>query len=282
MIELLTILVCVVAGITVGTVVTIRRYERRFLTLVDDKAIERFRQLVEKYDAAEREAMKVAVDVRHMTEQELKLVARSAQCVLWHADVADPGGDQLDWDLRIFAEELGEFVNIHKVPENYRVGAWYHGRSEEDMFRLADNATSALRGGERGYRQEFQCKGKDGEPVWFQEDVKIDSIGPGKWQLFGVSVDITERKKAEEQREKLLRELQEALAQVKQLRGMLPICSGCKKVRDDAGYWNQIDAYIRKHSDVEFSHSLCPECLEKMYPDYADKDGGDEADAGKP
>lgn len=67
------------------------------------------------------------------------------------------------------------------------------------------------------------------------------------------------------QKEKL--KLEEALAQVKTLSGLLPICSSCKKIRDDRGYWNQIESYIRDHSEAEFSHGICPECLQRLYPD---------------
>jgi hypothetical protein len=62
-------------------------------------------------------------------------------------------------------------------------------------------------------------------------------------------------------------ELQKALADLKTLSGLLPICASCKKIRDDNGYWNQIEAYIRDHSEAEFSHSICPECAEKLYSD---------------
>lgn len=62
-------------------------------------------------------------------------------------------------------------------------------------------------------------------------------------------------------------ELEATLKEIKTLRGLLPICSYCKKIRDDKGYWNQIEAYIHKHSDAEFSHSICPECAKKYYPD---------------
>ena len=79
--------------------------------------------------------------------------------------------------------------------------------------------------------------------------------------------DITDRKHVEEERESLISDLQKALSEVKTLRGFLPICSHCKKIRDDKGYWNQIESYIHKHSDAEFSHSICPECAEKYYPD---------------
>lgn len=79
--------------------------------------------------------------------------------------------------------------------------------------------------------------------------------------------DITLRKNAEIERDVLVGELQEALSKVKQLSGFLPICASCKKIRDDKGYWNQIESYIRSHSEAEFSHGICPECAEKLYPD---------------
>jgi AmiR/NasT family two-component response regulator len=76
-----------------------------------------------------------------------------------------------------------------------------------------------------------------------------------------------------EARERLILELQEALAQVKTLSGLLPICSSCKRIRDDEGYWNQLEAYIQDHSEVVFSHGLCPECAKKLYPEiFGDDD----------
>lgn len=84
--------------------------------------------------------------------------------------------------------------------------------------------------------------------------------------LVGVMTDITERKSAEMEREKLIEELQSALSKVRLLSGFLPICSSCKKIRDDQGYWQQLEAYIRDHSEAEFSHSICPDCAEKLYP----------------
>jgi len=61
-------------------------------------------------------------------------------------------------------------------------------------------------------------------------------------------------------------------AEIGTLRGILPICASCKKIRDDKGYWNQIEAYIRDHSDVEFSHGICPDCMKRLYPQYAKHD----------
>jgi hypothetical protein len=79
--------------------------------------------------------------------------------------------------------------------------------------------------------------------------------------------EIHTRKKAEGQKVKVITELQNSLHDVKTLSGLLPICASCKKIRDDKGYWNQIEAYIEHHTDALFSHSICPTCEEKMYGD---------------
>lgn len=67
-----------------------------------------------------------------------------------------------------------------------------------------------------------------------------------------------------------IREVQEALAQIKTLRGIVPICASCKKIRDDAGYWRQVEAYVAAHSEATFSHGICPDCMAKLYPEYLD------------
>ena len=108
--------------------------------------------------------------------------------------------------------------------------------------------------GTRGFHELFACPMRDetGKSIGFR----------------GIAHDITERKLAENERERLIKELKEALAKVKRLSGLLPICSYCKKIRDDKGYWNQIEGYLKDHSGAEFSHSICPECAKKYYPDY--------------
>jgi DNA repair exonuclease SbcCD ATPase subunit len=85
--------------------------------------------------------------------------------------------------------------------------------------------------------------------------------------ICGVGFDITERKKTEEEREKLIKELQDALAEIKTLRGILPLCSFCKKIRDDKGYWEQVDVYIHKYSGADISHGICPDCIKEHYPE---------------
>ena len=115
---------------------------------------------------------------------------------------------------------------------------------------------------------------KDGSTVCLQTSgVPILDAAGGPLGYRGTNSEITERKKAEEKRARLISELQSALAKVRTLSGLLPICSSCKKIRDDKGYWNQIESYIHTHSEVQFSHSICPDCAKKLYPElYEDRE----------
>jgi PAS domain S-box-containing protein len=82
---------------------------------------------------------------------------------------------------------------------------------------------------------------------------------------------IAERKRSQQEREKLIQELQEAFAKIKVLSGFIPICASCKKIRDDQGYWNQLEAYIQSHTEAQFSHGICPDCATALYSDYLTK-----------
>jgi len=83
----------------------------------------------------------------------------------------------------------------------------------------------------------------------------------------GIVRNIDDRKRAEKERENLISELQQALAKIKTLSGLLPVCASCKKIRDDQGYWKQIELYISEHSDATITHGICPDCLKKLYPE---------------
>ena len=86
--------------------------------------------------------------------------------------------------------------------------------------------------------------------------------------------EIAARKRIEQEREELIARLREALAKIRTLRGLLPICVSCKKIRDDSGYWNQLESYLREHSEADFTHGLCPECAQRLYPDLYEKSQG--------
>jgi PAS domain S-box-containing protein len=94
-----------------------------------------------------------------------------------------------------------------------------------------------------------------------------DALDTNRRTLHQVEAEVAERKRAERTLELTVEELKTALAEIESLRGMIPICASCKKIRDDKGYWTQLESYFRKHSIAEFSHSICPECIEKLYPE---------------
>ena len=118
---------------------------------------------------------------------------------------------------------------------------------------------------ERTYRR------KDGTtfPVLFEDRLFMDMDGRIKGIRTTIQ-DISDTKRREKEREKLIQELQKALSEVRRLSGMLPICAACKKIRNDKGYWQQVESYITQHSEAQFSHSICPECTKKLYPEFYD------------
>ncbi|MBN2363589.1 PAS domain-containing protein [candidate division WOR-3 bacterium] len=87
-------------------------------------------------------------------------------------------------------------------------------------------------------------------------------------EVLDVGTDVTQHTNILKEKEKLIKELKKTVENIEILKGLLPICAGCKKIRDDDGYWHQVEDFLKEHSDIEFSHSLCPDCLKKLYPDY--------------
>ena len=138
----------------------------------------------------------------------------------------------------------------------------YVNASERDTY------TDLLRKKGRLEDEELTLKKKDGSFIVVLEHSHIVKDNTGRILYYeGTLRDITERKKAEEERKRMILQLQNALEKVKTLSGLLPICSFCKKIRDDNGYWRQIETYIEAHSEAEFSHGMCQECARKHYPE---------------
>jgi PAS domain S-box-containing protein len=122
---------------------------------------------------------------------------------------------------------------------------------------LRQNAEVRAGGRALLFENRYLCK--DGSYRWFRWNAAPDS---GDKVIYSVARDVTEEKRAEEERERLVRELQSALAEVNTLREILPICSYCRKIRDDANYWHTVENYISEHTSTRFSHSICPSCME--------------------
>lgn len=150
------------------------------------------------------------------------------------------------------------------APED--VDAWDRHRVECHLAGVGGTAT-------------FRLVRPDGESRWVDHVCRpvFDAAGHLSG-IRGSNRDVTDRHRAEEARdmalaaqEHLVRELKEALARVKTLRGFIPICAACKKIRDDAGYWQAVEVYVHDHTEAEFSHGLCPACAERLYPGITDE-----------
>ncbi len=179
--------------------------------------------------------------------------------------LADGKGNIIAWNPAAqtifgYREEdvLGQPLTM-VMPERYR------DAHRQGMARLAAGGEAHV----IGTTVELHGLRKDGSE--FPLELSI-----GTWQATegtfysGIIRDITERKRAEEERERLLRELQSAMAEIKVLDGLLPICATCKKIRDDKGYWKQLEDYISDHSAATFTHGICADCARKIHPDWDD------------
>jgi PAS domain S-box-containing protein len=119
------------------------------------------------------------------------------------------------------------------------------------------------------FENRYMCK--DGSYRWFLWNAAPDT---GQRVIYSVARDITSRKQADEERERLLAELQAALSEVKTLRSFLPICSYCKSIRDDENYWHSVEMYISTHTNTQFSHGICPACYaSRVAPQLQNNEG---------
>lgn len=134
----------------------------------------------------------------------------------------------------------------------------------EDLERTTAGLATVIEQG-RIRQQEYRYRHKSGSWVWLETTSSIYTDQCGRMRILAVSRDVTERRHHLEEREQAIREKEQALAQVKVLSGLLPICTHCRKVRDDAGYWRNLETYVSDHSTCIFSHSLCESCLKQHY-----------------
>jgi PAS domain S-box-containing protein len=140
----------------------------------------------------------------------------------------------------------------------------------DDRERTLDQ-NREVRGGGRALLFENRYLCKDGSYRWLLWNSRPDLE---RKVIYAVARDITGRKQAEQEREELVEALRAALAEVRTLQAFLPICSYCKRVRDDANYWHAVEDYISTHTDTQFSHGICPNCMTDIVePQWNDRNG---------
>lgn len=138
-----------------------------------------------------------------------------------------------------------------------------HPDDREQVWRDVQAAVAE----DRAFRVTYRIITASGDERWvWEQGCKIETP-VGESRIEGFITDITELKQAEHEREVLISQLRSALDEIDALRGIIPICSGCKRIRDDQGYWNQIESYISERSGADFSHGICPECRDRLYGD---------------
>ena len=145
------------------------------------------------------------------------------------------------------------------------------GQSIIKVFANKPNLLNVLRS-EGDIPKEIRCEETDESLRYYELQLEklYDQNGYFSGELI-ILRDISDRKAMEEAQSMLIQELQDALAQIKTLEGLIPICANCKKIRDDQGYWQEVEGYVMEHSHAEFSHSICPTCAKKLYSSLYDE-----------
>ena len=176
-----------------------------------------------------------------------------------------------DWDIEksamVWNDRMYGIYGVSRGSVKEILEAWQKGIHLEDRDRVLEDVRTGTLGG-RNHSSDFRIVRPDGTVRHIRCNGIATKNRDGKSsRIIGLYNDITDWKQAEADQERLIFELKQALSQIKTLGGLLPICSWCKKIRNDEGYWEQMELYIRNHSEAEFSHSICPECTEKLYPE---------------
>jgi len=170
-----------------------------------------------------------------------------------------------------YAEENGAGASIWGEGASY-VQVCRRAAVSGELYaaQAAEGIQEVLGGWLEVFELEYPCH----SPVrkqWFR--MQVIPIGDPLRGVLVSHADITLQKETEEELKGLLENLKRAIQEVKTLRGLLPICASCKRIRDDQGYWRTLEQYLKEHTCADFSHSMCPSCVRRLYPEWAGKRG---------
>jgi PAS domain S-box-containing protein len=205
------------------------------------------------HDETER---KKAEETVRESESRLDLALRSSQMGVWRLDLVE--------NRRVFDDQVCRVLGIDPAGFSGTDGEFFNAVHPEDHEKIRAALANAINNN-APYESDYRAIWPDGSIHYITTRGSLFHDDEGRpVRLNGLIWDITERKLMEEERERLVLQLQEALAKVRTLSGLLPICAYCKKIRNDEGYWEQIEAYIHEHSEAQFTHGVCPDCYKKL------------------
>jgi PAS domain S-box-containing protein len=205
-------------------------------------------------DITEQREMEEAV---RKSEEKFRQMAENIKEVFWLFDFNE---QKVIYVSPAFAEIWGR--SVQDLYDRY--DEWADSIHPEDINFAKESFEEVAKTGAAEER-EYRIVRPDGTVRWISDKAYAIYDENGKvCRIAGTADDITKRKMAEEELLQTTSELREALAKIKTLKGLIPICAWCKKIRDDKGYWNLLETYLKEHSEAEFTHGICPECLSKV------------------
>ncbi|MGH7167858.1 MAG: response regulator [Nitrospiraceae bacterium] len=180
------------------------------------------------------------------------LTAESAEQAFKHLGMDDAGGDGAGVDLVLMDIQMPEINGIETC------------RRIKEVERFRDIPIIMVTA--VAQREKLQLAFAAGAMDYINKPVNKIELRTRVGSALKLKQEMDQRKAREQELKKRTQELEQALREVKVLRGFIPICASCKKIRNDRGYWQLVEAYIREHSEAEFSHGICPDCIKKFFP----------------
>ena len=191
-----------------------------------------------------------------LNEERLKMVLEGSELGFWDWNIESGEVKRNDrW-----AQILG-YSTIDEFEDD--TDTWTNSIHADDRDAAWKSISNHKEGLTESHKMEYRMLAKDGSYRWILDQAKIvqrDDNGL-PLRMSGTHSDITERRKLEEERDKLVQSLQTALSEISTLKGIIPICAYCKEIRNEEGAWDQMEAYITDNSEAQFSHGVCPKCL---------------------
>ena len=192
---------------------------------------------------------------KNITSDQYKTLLESTKAIPW----------KIDWETQTFTYIGPQIEGILGWPQDsWKTAKDWASRMHPEDREFTVNYCITQSDNGIDHEADYRALTKDGGYVWIRDVVHVIRKNGKVESLVGFMLDITERKKIAQEKKELIDSLQKALNEIKTLKGIIPICSYCHKIRNEEGAWDQMEEYISNHSGVEFSHGVCPKCIPEL------------------